>query len=87
MLKSWQRHIDGVPLEVHLPFGVRVTRHAMMCLLVGCDMCAPWHLQEENFGEAISNAHKLFNPPSIRERLAMLKFLPVCTTSGICKIC
>lgn len=23
-------------------------------------------VQEENFGEAISNAHKLFSPPSIR---------------------
>ncbi|CAL8467774.1 g7312 [Coccomyxa elongata] len=39
MLKSWQRLVDGVPVEA------------------------------ENFGEAISNAHKLFCPPSISPEL------------------
>lgn len=82
MLKSWQRSAEGIPADVSicspdlLPSIQALPLHMSRCC---CQMSSnasymhaakQWEpillLQEENFDEALSNAHKLFSPPSIR---------------------
>lgn len=81
MLKSWQRSADGIPADVSLHRSLVTTQRlgehtiflpkemsaAMQCdYTLQCKMRLHWLVQEENFDEALSNAHKLFSPPSIR---------------------
>jgi len=100
LLKSWQRNIDGVPIDVRtllfllsfrtLSFqwlhhhcdmhsALRCRRFAAACisrwlwpylLRLSLENAAEpgcWRMQEENFNEAINNAHKMWSPPGIRE--------------------
>lgn len=95
-IKSWQRSIDGVPLDVsrtplntcaasyrmppcdHHPSLAQLSRLRLTALFkpngnVKRVTLRQLHdrsgllLQEENFVEAVSNAHKMWAPPSIRE--------------------
>ncbi|GAB4817852.1 hypothetical protein N2152v2_004898 [Parachlorella kessleri] len=50
LLKAWQRHFDGVPLD------------------------------EENFSEAVANAHKVWSPPSIPSELRSILEDECCTS-------
>jgi hypothetical protein len=84
LLKSWQRSIDGVPLEVCADY------IKQSCLCRQPDTGRPmWNfcmaaMQEDNFNEAISNAHKMWSPPGIRECACTLRAVVHSMLAGVC---